>query len=150
MEEFGMKTKRVVACLLAVIISFSLAPAVLAALSSWAQANVAAAVDIGLVPAILHSNFTQATTPAEFAALALALYETVTGLVITQLGTFTDTNDLNVRKAAGIGVVQGVGDNLFAPDVPLTREQAATMLSRLAIAIGGPLPTQAIVFYDNA
>jgi len=54
-----------------------------------------------------------------------------------------------VEKAAFIGVVNGVGDNKFDPDAQLTREQAATMLSRLADAVGKPLPKQAAAFKDN-
>ena len=50
---------------------------------------------------------------------------------------------------AALGVVTGVGENKFAPDDKLTREQAATMLSRLANAIGKPLTEQTASFGDN-
>jgi hypothetical protein len=88
-------------------------------------------------------------TRAEFAALAVALYENIKG-EITGRSTFVDTDDINVEKAAYIGVVTGVGNNMFAPDNQLTREQAAVMLARLANAIGQPLPIQASTFADNA
>ena len=65
-------------------------------------------------------------------------------------GYLGDGTDTNVEKAAAIGVVSGVGDNQFAPDAKLTREQAATMLARLAEAIGKPLVAQAPSFADNA
>ena len=117
--------------------------------SEWAQEDVTAAIAAGLVPQPLQSRFTQATTRAEFCALAVALYETATGSEITDRQTFTDTNDVNVEKAAAIGVVNGVGNNQFSPDSQLTREQAATMLSRLADAIGDPLPKQAATFADK-
>ena len=50
---------------------------------------------------------------------------------------------------AALGVVNGVGDNRFDPDGKLNREQAAVMLSRLADAVGKPLPKQAAIFADN-
>ena len=68
---------------------------------------------------------------------------------ITGRSTFADTKDVNVEKAAAIGVVSGVGNNLFDPNAKLTREQAATMLSRLANAIGEPLDEQATTFTDK-
>ena len=91
----------------------------------------------------------KAATRAEFCALAVALYENVTGAEITERSTFGDTNDVSVEKMAAIGVVNGTGNNQFSPNNELTREQAATMLSRLADAIGKPLPKQEATFNDN-
>jgi len=51
---------------------------------------------------------------------------------------------------ASLEVVNGIGDNKFGPENKLTREQAATMLSRLANAIGKPLTAQAPAFNDNS
>ena len=118
--------------------------------SAWAVEQVNAAITTGLVPDALQSKYTTATTRAEFCALAVALYETVTGEEITERSTFTDTTDINVEKMAALGVVSGVGDNRFSPDTELTREQAATMLSRLASALGKTMPEQASDFADNA
>jgi len=118
--------------------------------SAWAIEQVTAAISAGLVPQNLQSQFTQPTTRAEFAALAVALYENVTGRVITERMEFNDTNDINVQKMGGLGVVTGVGGGNFNPNGELTREQAAVMLSRLAAAIGRPLPQFAPTFADNA
>jgi hypothetical protein len=125
-------------------------PAVLASNtpSSWAIEQVNAAIDEGLVPQKLQSNYTQPTTREEFAALAVALYENVKG-TITGRTTFTDTNDVNVQKAAFIGVVNGIGNDRFDPNSTLTREQAAVMLSRLSDAMEQPFPIQAATFADN-
>jgi len=99
--------------------------------SPWAHEQVTMAMDLGLVPQSLQSNFTSAITRAEFAALAVNLYQSATGNEITGRVSFTDTNDINVQKVAYIGIVHGVGNNRFNPDGKLTREQAAVMLSRL-------------------
>lgn len=118
--------------------------------SSWAAEQVEAAIAAGLVPDALQSKYTQPATRAEFCALAVELYETVTGTEITERAAFTDTADENVEKMAGLGVVTGVGEGRFDPDGTLTREQAATMLSRLAAAMGRPLTAQAPTFADSA
>ena len=121
--------------------------------STWAAEYVIRAVSLNLVPQNLQSNFTQAITRAEFAALAVLLYETVTEREIATDGSipFTDTNDINALKAAAIGVTTGTGDGTtFSPNLNLTREQAATMLSRLAVALANPLPSPAPTFADNA
>ena len=118
--------------------------------SSWAAPQVNEAIAAGIVPDALQSGYTQPATRAQFCALAVELYETVTGTEITQRAAFTDTTDLNVQKMAGLGVVNGVGDGTFDPSGTLTREQAATMLVRLAEAMGHPLPEGTATFTDNA
>jgi hypothetical protein len=100
------------------------------------------------VPLSLQEAYTQAITRAEFTALAVVLFENIKG-EITGRATFEDTNDINVQKMAYLGVVAGIGDNRFDPNAELTREQAAIMLSRLAYAIGRPLPAHTSTFYDN-
>ena len=118
--------------------------------SSWAVENVNTAVDAGIVPETLQSAYTQATTRAEFCALAVELYETIMGTEITERATFSDTTDVNVEKMAGLGVVNGVGDGKFDPSASLTREEAATMLSRLANVMEKPLTAGTASFADNA
>ena len=117
--------------------------------SSWAADQVNAAIAEKLVPQALQSKYTQATTRAEFCALAVELYESIMGEIAGR-STFDDTDDENVQKAASIGVVTGVGDNKFDPDAQLTREQAAVMLARLSDKVGKPLADSAPSFADNA
>jgi len=105
--------------------------------SPWAQEQVNLAISENLVPQHLRSNYTQAITRAEFSALAVALYENLRG-EITGRVTFTDTNDTNIEKIAYLGVVSGVGNNMFNPNGTLTREQAAVILSNLSEALNGP------------
>lgn len=118
--------------------------------SSWAAEQVNAAIAAGIVPESLRSQYTKATTRAEFCALAVGLYETVKGSEITERATFSDTDDVNVQKMAALGVVSGVGNGKFDPNGTLTREQAAAMLARLAEAVGKPLTAQVPTFADNA
>jgi hypothetical protein len=60
----------------------------------------------GLVPDNLQSAYTQEATRAELATLAVTLYEIFRG-EITGRVTFNDTSDINIQKAAAIGVVRG-------------------------------------------
>jgi hypothetical protein len=119
--------------------------------STWARDSIIQAFKLGLIPQNLQDNYKSNITRAEFAALTVALYETVTGMEIalTREIAFIDTTDINVQKAAYIDVVKGVGGNRFAPDDGLTREQAAVMLARLAYALDKPLPEADATFADS-
>ena len=118
--------------------------------SDWAAEPIAAAIAHGLVPRYLRTGYKQAITRAEFCALATIFYEAVTGTEITGRKGFDDTNDVNVEKMAAIGVVQGIGYGYFLPNSLLTREQAATMLSRLANALGKPIEGMPPIFSDSS
>ena len=118
--------------------------------SSWAVTELNTAIAAGLVPQSLQSGNGNQITRAEYCALAVMLYEKYTGVEITERRTFNDTNDVNVEKMAAVGIVAGVSENRFSPDGVLNREQAATMLSRLANALGRPLPNHVATFSDNA
>lgn len=111
--------------------------------------DLAGAIAKGLVPADLQSDYTQPITRAQFCALAVALYENVIGQEITGRKTFSDTSDVNVEKMGALGVVSGTGDDQFNPDSTLTRQQAATILARLAAAVGEPLPEVNTAFADR-
>ncbi len=117
--------------------------------SDWALDQVNEAIAANIVPESLQTMYTQATTRAEFCALAVALYETSMGTEITERATFDDTDDLNVQKMAGLGVVNGVGEGKFNPDEKLTREQAAVILARLSEVMDNPLDKVAATFADN-
>jgi len=117
--------------------------------SGWAAESVSAAIYHGLVPLNLQMHFTETTTRAEFAALAVALHEVITGVEIEERMTFNDTDDVNVQKMGALGVVLGTGYGDFLPYDTLTREQAAVMLTRLADVLERPLPWIEAEFIDN-
>ena len=117
--------------------------------SAWAESEINTAIEENLAPNYLQCNYTQPATRAEFCALAITLYETVKSIEITERKTFDDTIDTNVEKAAAVGIVLGTGNNNFSPDEKLTREQGATMLSRLADFLDSPLPKHEVTFTDK-
>ncbi len=116
--------------------------------SSWAEANVAQADDLGLIPSGLPADYTQPITRGQFCKLAVELYETVMDTTITGRATFTDTSDVNVQKMAYLKVINGYGDGTFGPNDLLTREQAAVILARLMDAMGITLSAEKTPFTD--
>lgn len=117
--------------------------------SGWAAEYVERAIDARIVPYNLRSNYTQPITRAEFCALAVALCETFNGGALPGRLHFVDTDDPNVEKMGALHVVEGVGFNYFLPNNKITREEAATMLFRLAEVLHKPIPGKAPTFSDN-
>jgi len=117
--------------------------------SEWAHDSIMRAADLGIIPSNLQADYNRPITRSQFASLAVYLYEHVTASTILGRSDFTDTDLVDVRKAAYIGVVTGVGGGRFDPDALLTREQAAVMVARLANVIGNPLVMQLPTFADN-
>mgnify|MGYP002869701406 CR=1 FL=1 len=103
--------------------------------SDWAKDEVQEAVNKGLLPDCLYgADMTQPITRAEFAAVAVKLYEYYTGKSASMPSSnpFRDTSDAEVQKAYNLGITNGYGNSYtFAPNVVLNRETCATMLSRV-------------------
>jgi hypothetical protein len=147
-RDAGVKSYRINNAATAATAAPPVAPQAPDAPSSWAQADITQAESLGLLPQAFQSGFQQPATRAEFAALAVAVYENLKG-PIEGRQTFGDTNDVNVQKAASVGIVTGVGNNMFNPGGNLTRQEAAVMLARLSSVVGHPLPGAAPAFADN-
>lgn len=118
------------------------------AVSTWAQTYVDTAETSGFIPAeTLGNNYTESITRAEFAALAVQTYETISGNEISYTASnFADcTNNEDVSKAYALGILAGynsaesTSDVRVGPNNLITREQAATMLARLSEKLGKPM-----------
>ena len=115
------------------ILKAQFTPTVLNVHSPWAKPELEKAYELALVPEILEGkDLTKPITRAEFAAIAIKAYENLSGTkaVPAEKNPFTDTNDAEVLKAFGAGITTGISENKFDPDAPLSREQAAAMLTR--------------------
>lgn len=119
--------------------------AVNAKVSTWAQDTVNQAAQQGFIPAgTLGDDYTQNITRAQFSAIAVQVYEQITGDVIAYASTdFKDSKgDTAVAKAYTLGILTGYnyGDSQaeisVGPNDPITREQAAVMLARLGERLG--------------
>ena len=102
--------------------------------SEWANEELEKADAMGLIPDCLDgADLTQDITRAEFAAVAVKVYEALSGTPAIPIvnNPFTDCNDVEVLKAYNIGAVNGTSATTYDPDALLNREQAATMLTRV-------------------
>ena len=114
------------------------------------------AISEGLVPTSLRGKYNSAITRAEFCKLIVAFLEqhygkSMSDIVAEQKGTavsFNDTHDSDVLNVAALGIVTGMGNGKFAPDSSISRQQAATMLARLANVIGCKPNASEVSFTD--
>ena len=102
--------------------------------SVWAELELKKAITLRLFPMILNEkDLTKPMSRAEFAAVAVMLYEEMSGCTARSEGSnpFTDTSDENVLKAYNLGIVNGTSATTFHPANLISREEAAVMLTRL-------------------
>ena len=128
--------------------------------SNWAAEDIITAISMGYLdddpdvfgyqPAVtdlLGSDYTRAITRGQFAALAIRYYETLMGDITGEDYTipvnsgddvFADcSGDTNMAKAFNLGILGGYNSAdtrsgvYVGPNDNITREQAATMLTRL-------------------
>lgn len=129
--------RKQICLLLTVVLLLALAvpAAAYSGVSDWAERYVQQAAGMTLLtPKIEDADLSKNITRLEFAELSVRLYEFLSGQ--TQTGTapadsFTDCQDEAALKALALGVAQGMGNGRFAPDRNLSREEAATMLTRV-------------------
>jgi len=101
--------------------------------ANWAIPELEKAQSYGLIPDSLKDvDYKKPITRIEFAAVSVKLYENLSGKTATPVATnpFIDTKDVEVLKAYNIGLTTGTSATAFSPNSLLTREQAATMLTR--------------------
>ena len=102
--------------------------------SNWALPYVEQADALGLIPDCLAGqDLSRQITRQEFAAVAVKIYESLTGgpAAPASSNPFTDCSDPEVLKAVEIGITNGTAPDKFSPDTVLNREQLATMLTRI-------------------
>ncbi|NLV22373.1 MAG: S-layer homology domain-containing protein [Syntrophomonadaceae bacterium] len=105
--------------------------------SDWARDGLDKAIGYGFITDRIKDNMSGPITREEFAEVAVKLYELYTGkqAEAADPSTFTDTNNREILKAYQLGIVAGIGNNQFAPQVLINREQMAAMLYRSVGAI---------------
>ncbi|WHH61067.1 S-layer homology domain-containing protein [Petroclostridium sp. X23] len=99
--------------------------------SAWAKTELDKAAGYGFITDKIKGNMSGKITREEFAEIAVKLYEKYTGkTAVTGNTSFADTTNPEILKAANLGLVAGVGNNKYAPNDLVTREQMATILLR--------------------
>ncbi|MCL1808026.1 MAG: WG repeat-containing protein [Oscillospiraceae bacterium] len=102
--------------------------------SEWAIPVINTAIEIGYLTPALQGGYQYNITRGEFCALAVSLIETLTGQTM-EVGTRTfadDGGDLNIRKMAHLTIINGYNDTTFGTNDPITRQDAAMILDRIA------------------
>lgn len=106
--------------------------------SQWANTELQEAYEKGLIPdVLLGKDMTGTITRGEFAAVAVKLYEALSDnrMIIAMNAPFTDITDsaerLYILKAYNYDIVNGTSATTYSPNDLLTREQMATMLTRV-------------------
>lgn len=131
---------RFISLLMSVILALSLTTVAIAEeetkwsnASDWAIAELEKAQEKSLIPQILNdADFTKQVTREEFAEISVKVYEVLSGQAAeaSEENPFTDTENPEILKAYNLGITNGITETTFVPADNLTREQAATMLSR--------------------
>ena len=127
--------------------------------SSWAIEEITAARENGLIPENLDGAYQNNITRQEFCQLAVQLIESSIGRSIDDVlnyhdvlineSEFSDTNDKNVLVMNALHVVSGVGKGKFEPSRAINREEAATMLARLAKVLNASQPNDATLTFGD-
>lgn len=128
--------------------------------SAWAQASVDTAFSWGLLPDQMKERYQENITREEFAEVLESVCNNYYGgshsYIIWGMeydyipgDPFTDTSNWAVKQMYTVGIMSGIGDGKFGPDLPLTREQAATMIAKLFDFCKRPLPAAAPTFSDS-
>lgn len=131
-------------------------------MSEWAAAEIEEAVELGIVAENLQKDYSKNITREEFAVTAMmfAAYQNnidfddmqylyinggslskVPADEITMFDDLADSEYANyIMTAAAMGIVKGKGNKLFDPFSPITREEAAVMLSRVCTMYASDKP----------
>jgi hypothetical protein len=104
---------------------------------AWAQKELDEAIAAGIVPEAQRRDWRDDCTRGDFCRLVSAALD-ATGKQLAEFINiaFADTADSAILHAARLGVVNGVGGGRFAPELPVTRQEAAVMLARAAELLG--------------
>ena len=122
--------------------------------SAWAKAEIEKAAAYNLLVYDLTGKYKNDITRKEFCYLAFKTIITefdpttdsrmgewsVANRMLDERGlrdsfnkvNYTDYTDDKIKFLTSIGIINGMGDGTFAPDEHITREQAATILYRMA------------------
>lgn len=121
--------------------------------------EIMSAMEEGLIPLNLRSRYDHAITRAEFCQMIAAFLEAYSGMdaeaFVKRQGktidptALTDTSDNAVLAAYALGIVTGYGNGIFGPERTITRQEAATMLARLAGVVGCTEPNASSVSFTE-
>ena len=126
---------------------------------AWAEESLADALYSGIVPYNLQKNYKDVMTREDFCQIALQLYLNRQGKTFDEFieengiifndEVFNDTKNRYILLAYNLGIVKGMGNGNFAPYEPITRQQAAVLLSNLYIRLHINAETKKVEKYKD-
>lgn len=107
-----------------------------------AQAEVNSALNAGLAAEALGLDYRNDITREQIAAAAVKLYEAASGQPAPAVGAtpFIDVDNPAVTQAQALGLIDGLPDGQFIPNAPVTKEQAAAILTGVSAKVNQPAP----------
>ncbi|MEA4815756.1 MAG: S-layer homology domain-containing protein [Lachnospiraceae bacterium] len=130
--------KRILSLIIIISIVLSSSFAVFANSSDWATGNIEKALSLNIISQDMVSKSKENVTRLQFCNVAFNFYKVYTGNSgITLIDSpFFDVNNPIVNKCYELGIVSGIGNNLFGPNSYITREQMASLLIATLNACG--------------
>ena len=134
--------------------------------ASWALEEVREAEYRKLVPPEMQSEYTKIVTRSEFCTLAVTCVEQTKKMTVEQylvsvgktvpestpfqdIGQLSDRAKKDIMAAYELGIVEGTSAVTFDPIKPITREQAAKMLTAAAAAMNQKTEAAVPAFSDG-
>lgn len=120
--------------------------------SDWAIEGLIKAVNLEIIP-----NYEMLKEPKrnitreEFAEIIMDVFYNLGGKKPQNPMMFSDTNNITLAEASEIGIISGVGNNKFAPERNITREEMAVIFERLMnkLEISIPVTMNYLTFADS-
>lgn len=125
-------------------------------LSSWAQTPANIAALLGLMPDKVMDYYAEPISRKDFAILVAKSLSVLTSMSYEELNSgvhgtsFKDYNSIETRICSAFGIISGYSNGNFLPDGFITRQEAATMLARLADVAGCTSFSTPTSFRDTA
>ena len=132
---------RGICLLLATMMLLSLIAGVAAytGVSGWAEADIRAMDELGLIPqSLADSDLSKSISRLDMSRIAVLAYEKITGETVDLpiRHPFTDTEDPDAEKAYAAGIISGDGNGTFRPNDSLTRLEFFVIVVRFLEALG--------------
>ena len=118
--------------------------------SDWAAETIEEAKELGILPEELQNRYRKNITRENFCKLVyeLPFVKSMERLPAENVN-YIDCDDEKVKFLSEVGIIYGVGQNRFAPDEFLTREQAAVILYRIWVLLGNTADYNSEEFIDH-
>ncbi len=118
--------------------------------SSWAEEDIENAVSKKILPQDMQSGYTKLIDRADFCRIAYNMLDISGKAENVNSGThFDDISMKEIYMLSGMGIINGKGENKFAPNDNITREEAAAILSRMVSYLKLNLPEQNGASYSD-